>query len=47
PYAQSDERAEALPKFLDYYNHHRPHFGLKGMTPISRIPLNNLLRHDS
>ncbi|MDR3435501.1 integrase core domain-containing protein, partial [Telmatospirillum sp.] len=47
PYAQSDERAEALPKFLDYYNHHRPHFGLKGMPPISRIPLNNLLRHDN
>ncbi len=47
PYAHSDERTKDLPKFLHHYNHHRPHFGLKGKTPASRIPLNNLSRHDT
>jgi transposase InsO family protein len=47
PYAKSDERAAALPGFLNHYNHHRPHFGLNGKTPISRIPVNNLSRHDT
>ena len=46
PYAKSEERAAALPGFLHTYNHHRPHFGLKGKTPISRIPVNNLSTHD-
>lgn len=47
PYTHSEERAAALLPFLHNYNHHRPHFGLNGKTPISRIPVNNLLRHDS
>ena len=47
PYAHSDQRRDALEPFLKHYNHQRPHFGLKGKTPISRIPSNNLLRHDS
>jgi len=47
PYAHSDQRRDALAPFLDHYNHHRPHFGLNGKTPISRIPGNNLSRHDS
>ena len=47
PYAQSDQRRDALEPFLKHYNHHRPHFGPKGKTPISRIPSNNLSRHDS
>lgn len=47
PYQHSDERQKALQPFLHQYNHHRPHFGINGKTPISRIPLNNLLRHDS
>lgn len=50
-YAQSyetskDRKADLLP-FLYHYNYHRPHFGLNGHTPISRIPLNNVSRHDS
>jgi len=47
PYDHSDQRREALTPCLQHYNHHRPHFGLKGKTPISRIPSNNLSRHDS
>jgi transposase InsO family protein len=46
PYAHSNERAEALAPFLHQYNYHRPHFGLKGKTPISRLSVNNLVRHD-
>jgi len=46
PYDHSDQRREALTPFLQHYNHHRPHFGLKGKTPISKIPSNNLSRHD-
>ena len=47
PYGHSDERAKALLPFLHQYNHHRPHLGINGKPPISRIPLNNLSRHDS
>ena len=39
--------ADALEPFLKHDNHQRPHFGLKGKTPISRIPSNNLSRHDT
>ena len=46
-YDHSDQRREALTPFLQHYNHHRPHFGLKGKTPISRISSNNLSRHDT
>ena len=46
PYTHSDQRADALLPFLHHYNHHRPHFGIKGKSPISRIPRNNLSRHD-
>jgi transposase InsO family protein len=47
PYTHSAERAAALLPFLHNYNHHRPHFALNGKPPISRIPVNNLSRHDS
>ena len=46
PYNHSDERAKSLLPFLHHYNYHRPHMGINGKTPISRIPVNNLLRHD-
>ena len=45
-YEHSDQRAAALAPFLHQYNHHRPHFGLNGKTPISRLKTNNLSRHD-
>ena len=47
PYAHSDQRRDALTPFLHHYNTHRPHFRLKGKTPLSRIPSNNLSRHDT
>ena len=45
-YHHSGQRQEALKPFLHHYNHHRPHFGLNGKTPISRIPSNNPSRLD-
>ena len=47
PYNHSSERTAALLPFLHHYNHHRPHFGINGCPPISRIPRNNLSRHDN
>jgi transposase InsO family protein len=47
PYNHSSERAAALLPFLHHYNHHRPHFGINGCPPISRIPRNNLSRHNN
>ncbi|MGH6851748.1 MAG: IS481 family transposase [Methylocella sp.] len=46
PYKSSQERHQMLLPFLHHYNFHRPHFGLKGLTPTSRLAVNNLLRHD-
>jgi transposase InsO family protein len=45
-YPTSDRRAAELPAWLHRYNWHRPHGGLKFVTPISRLGLdqNNLLR---
>jgi transposase InsO family protein len=47
PYNHSSERAAALLPFLHHYNHHRPHYGINGKSPISRIPGYNLSRHDT
>jgi len=44
PYDTSEERRKMLLPFLHHYNYHRPHFGLNGNTPISRLAVNNLLR---
>jgi transposase InsO family protein len=45
PYASSAERATAMPAWLHWYNHHRPHAGIHAATPASR--LNNLLGNNS
>jgi len=37
PYQNSAERAEELGPFLRYYNLDRPHGGIGGNTPISRV----------
>ena len=37
PLASEDERQRALDTFVEYYNHDRPHLGIKGLTPISRL----------
>ncbi len=46
-YNSSQDRSAELLPFLHHYNYHRPHFGINGKTPISRLPVNNLLRHDN
>jgi len=45
-YPTSDRRAEELPYWLEQYNWHRAHGGIKFQTPISRLGLteDNLLR---
>ena len=36
-YRSHRQRNEALPHWLDHYNHHRPHSSLGGQPPISRV----------
>jgi transposase InsO family protein len=36
-YRSSDDRAEALPHWLDHYNQRRPHSALGNRPPISRV----------
>ncbi len=44
-YQHSDERAQALDAWIHHYNWHRPHQGIGGAAPMSRLnsPRNNLL----
>ena len=37
PYASDAQRSAALPRFVDFYNHQRPHGGLNGARPIDRV----------
>ena len=37
PYYSNRERLDTLPRFLAYYNHRRPHGGIGGATPTSRL----------
>ena len=45
PYNHSSEREHMLERWRHHYNWHRPHQGIAGMAPISRLaqPRNNLL----
>ena len=45
PYNHSSERTAMLERWMHHYNWHRPHQGIKGSAPISRLPQsqNNLL----
>lgn len=45
-YRHSDERIAALPGFMHRYNWHRPHAGIGGKPPISRLSIDgdNVLR---
>lgn len=45
-YETSEQRARELPLWIHRYNWHRPHGGIKGKTPISKLDLaeDNLLR---
>ena len=37
PYYSNRKRLDTLPRFLAYYNHRRPHGGIGGATPVSRL----------
>jgi transposase InsO family protein len=37
PYQSSRKRTAALPRWLNYYNHRRPHGGIGGQSPITRV----------
>ena len=45
PYNHSSERTDMLDRWTHHYNWHRPHQGIGGLAPISRLPQsqNNLL----
>lgn len=45
PYNHSSERANMLDRWIHHYNWHRPHRGIGGSAPVSRLALtrNNLL----
>jgi len=42
PFTDTAQRIAALGRFLDFYNHRRPHWSLAGQPPISRTPVNNV-----
>jgi transposase InsO family protein len=48
-YQNSAQRTEALTHWQHHYNHHRPHAGIKGLTPMTRLvdAGNNVLTDDS
>lgn len=37
PYASDTERQAAFTDRIDWYNYHRPHTGITGQTPASRV----------
>jgi transposase InsO family protein len=37
PYVSNEERAAALPTFVDFYNQHRPHTALGGLSPSAVV----------
>ena len=45
PYNHSSERTDMLERWIHHYNWHRPHQGIKGVAPITRLAQtrNNLL----
>ncbi|MGB8388706.1 integrase core domain-containing protein, partial [Mycobacterium sp.] len=36
------DRAATYQNWLHHYNHHRPHTGIGGKTPIDRLHVHNL-----
>jgi len=46
PYPTNRARRQALTRFLNTYNHHRPHTSLRGQPPITRL-VTHLCKKDS
>jgi len=38
-FTSREERRRSLYRFVDWYNHHRPHRGINGFTPIQKLRL--------
>jgi transposase InsO family protein len=45
PYHANGDRLRALPRFVDFYNHGRPHTAIRGLVP--RVAVNNVPEHHS
>ena len=45
PYRSNARRLRALPRFVDFYNHRRPHTAIGGLVP--RVAVNNVPEHHS
>lgn len=45
PYRSNERRLQALPRFVDFYNHRRPHTAIGGLVP--RVVVNDVLEHHS
>jgi transposase InsO family protein len=43
PYRSNARRLRALPRFVDFYNHRRPHTAIGGLVP--RVAVNDVLGH--
>ena len=43
PYRSNGDRLQALPRFVDFYNHGRPHTAIGGLVP--RVAVNNVPEH--
>jgi transposase InsO family protein len=41
-YLSDDARAATYQQWVHHYNHHRPHTGIGGLTPIDRLRGHNL-----
>jgi transposase InsO family protein len=41
-YRSETDRASTYQNWLHHYNHHRPHTGIGGKTPIERLRVHNL-----
>lgn len=47
-YGSEEERAGALPAFVEHYNWDRPHSACGGLPPMSRIVgVNNVMAHNT
>ncbi|PYQ49188.1 MAG: IS481 family transposase [Acidobacteria bacterium] len=46
-YPSSQQRTAMLLSYLHFYNHHRAHSALGDQPPISRLAMNNLVRHNN